>query len=251
MIVKGSGKSKHVYVYMGGRGFLRKPIQWVKNLFKRRKAVPKPLKHKQSHVQTHAKIASESYTPHIQRKKSIDGYQYKKDLSHDRRAIYHHPSKKHTIIGQRGTVVSDVNDLLDDTQLATGQDLRQNNRFKQESKFLKDYGKYNKDHKVSLTGHSLGSAYSSRLAHEHGIESHGFNEGSSPHPKVIVDHLKHSLNPKINKYQVKTDIISATNPFATESISKKEGQSSHSIKNFIGSGKLTQTKLKMLVDLCS
>ena len=223
---------KQIIEYKGGAGFLHNTRKWVSNLFKRNQNKPK---HKQPHVQTHAKIASESYKLPTLRKSTIDGYNYQPHVSHEKRAVYHHTDKNHSIIGHRGTNKSDSDDILDDIALATGQNLRENDRYNEESKFLKDFKRQNQGTKVSLSGHSLGSAYSSRLAYDNNLESHGFNEGSSVHPYVLLEHGVHSLNPKINKYHVKSDIISATNPFPNETI-KRTGKTSHGIDNFIQGG---------------
>lgn len=224
---------KQIIVYKGGAGFLRNTRRWVSNLFKRRRGKPK---HKQPHVQTHAKIASESYSPPASRKTTIDGYQYQPHVSHSKRAVYHHPDKNHSIVGHRGTDPSDSDDLLDDIALATGQNLRENDRYKDESRFLKDFKKQNKGTKVSLSGHSLAGEYVKHLGHEHDLETHAFNPGTSPTTLNLGHNLKHALNPKINTYAVNTDIISTTDPFVKNRI-KRTASDSHTIRNFIDGGK--------------
>jgi len=233
------------YQYQGGKkGFFNRVGSWVRNLFTRKKG-SKP-KHKQPYVQAHAKVAREAYVEPNSRARDIDGYLYQPNKSHDKRAVYHHPSKKHTIIGQRGTVVTDAEDLADDVALATGQDwTKKNLRYNTEKRFIKK--EVEGPHKVTLTGHSLGSSYASRLGHETGTESHGFNEGSSPHPKVLVEHAAHAFDPNIHKYHVASDVISTTNPFPTERISRKKGQTPHSMNNFIEGGKAALFKHLMKV----
>lgn len=226
--------------YLGGKGFLKNTRQWIKNLFRRKgKKIPK---HEEEHIQTHAKIAKEAYVPHNARNRNIDGYVYQKDKSHDKRAVYHHPEKNHSIVGQRGTVLSDADDLADDANILLGRSLRDNNdRFKQEDKFINEHKKDGK--KVTITGHSLGGTYSKELGYKHGLESHNFNSGSSIHPNQVVKNAIHALNPNTHTYAVNSDIISTNDLFTKNRINRKKGLSSHSMDNFIkekvkGSAKL-------------
>jgi len=76
------------------------------------------------------------------------------------------------------------------------------------------------------------------LGQKHGLETHAFNPGTSPHLNNVARNLGHALNPKINTYAVNTDIISTTDPFVKNRINKTKGLDSHSMNNFIGSGKI-------------
>ena len=105
-------------------------------------------------------------------------------------------NKSHIIVGERGTVVSDLEDLGNDGRVVMG-NLHNARRFKEEDAFIGKLKKEFPDSRITITGHSLGGSYASRLAHKHGIEAYAWNEGSAPNAKNLLEHIRHKRDGNI------------------------------------------------------
>lgn len=103
----------------------------------------------------YGKVMFESYNSPGNRPKEIDGYKLDEDLSTEREAIYVSDSAKTVIIGFRGTVITDIRDIISDANIVLGSQDR-NERFKASlDKYQEVEDKY-PNYKIGLTGHSLG-----------------------------------------------------------------------------------------------
>lgn len=137
----------------------------------------------ESHPVQH-EIAVESYKPPSERRRNIVGYKYDDELSDNRHAIYHHQADKRVIMGNRGTVPTELRDLYTDAALTIGQ-FRKTRHYKNAvKKYQEVQDKYGDNKTYHLSGHSLGSHTTYALAHRFPNSTQssvGFNQpGSLP-----------------------------------------------------------------------
>jgi hypothetical protein len=104
----------------------------------------------------YGKVMFESYNSPANRPKEIDGYKLDEDLSTEREAIYANENAKTVIIGFRGTVISDLRDIISDANIVLGSEER-NERFKKSLDKYEEVEEKYPNYKIGVTGHSLGS----------------------------------------------------------------------------------------------
>lgn len=113
----------------------------------------------------HHEIAVESYKPPGERRRNIVGYKYDEDLSDRRHAVYHHQADQRVVMGNRGTVPTELRDLYTDAALTIGQ-FRKTSHYKNAvKKYQAVQAKYGRKNSYHLSGHSLGSHTAYALAH--------------------------------------------------------------------------------------
>lgn len=129
-------------------------------------------------------VAYEAYEPPDMRKQTILGFQYDRELSNTRHAVYVNQRQRQINLGLRGTVPTELRDWTDGIQQIVREDtLRMGSAFKKsnymrESRetFRRVKEKYS-GYKITIVGHSLGGRGSIQIAREKGVESITFNSG--------------------------------------------------------------------------
>jgi hypothetical protein len=121
-------------------------------------------------------------------------YSLDEGLSDYESVVLHNPNKNHTIIGYRGTLLHDKDDLVEDAKIGLGlHHIKTIHRQKQaDMKYLRVSNTY-RDANITVAGHSLGGVQSYYVATKHGLEGHHYNVGESPLPGVETMHLVNSL----------------------------------------------------------
>lgn len=166
-----------------------------------------------------ANISNQAYNK--LRKPKIGDYIYKSTLSTQKRAVYYNPKENKYIIGYRGTVPSDREDLQDDLTFTTRGTVKNTRRFKEEQEFLDKLKKTDSD--VNLTGHSLGGIYSLELSQKDNIPIYTYSR-----PSHISDYVK-----KDNHYDYKTKDDPLTKLNTNAEIVETKHDNPHTILNFI------------------
>lgn len=178
----------------------------------------------------HAKIANQAYQK--QRLQAINGYIYKPDLSTSKQAVYYNPTKKHTILGIRGTELKDVRDLYDDYNILKHGHSASTPFFDDDEKKYKEI-KNKLGGKITLAGHSRGGTSARKIADKHNdAEAYTFNEGFSP--KSFLQRFMRRNNKRVKAYRTKKDLISILNPHKTITLpNNPDFKKAHGIENFI------------------
>lgn len=125
--------------------------------------------------QTYARLSNQSYNPKHKRT-NIDDWIYDPDQSSTYIAVYHDSKSNRSSIVNRGTKVTDVNDLLSDAGLIAG--------YGEDSKRVKDTLRIGKrlernGREPVYVGHSYGGTVTYYAARKHNKESHSFNMGAT------------------------------------------------------------------------
>lgn len=177
----------------------------------------------------------EAYNPKDERKQTITGgYQYDKSISTKRTAVYVKDGGAHVLLAIRGTVPTQVRDLLSDGKIFLEDFKISKDKFKQ-SRFMKEANKafkkvketYGNDTDITITGHSLGGRGAIQLAKEKDEDAVAFNAGGG-------DFGTSQINAKSTHYRAPKDPISvgfATDP-RTITIDKNKPGINHSLEYF-------------------
>lgn len=130
----------------------------------------------------YSKVSSASYQAERNRPETIDGYIYDDLLSSQKVAVYHNPVGKQVIIGYRGTVPTDAEDLYNDLQIIQKDfkkrdDLLQSSRFKDSISIVDKVKRKYPPYTITLTGHSLGGRLAVEVGLNKNVPSINFNPG--------------------------------------------------------------------------
>jgi len=148
---------------------------------------------------------------------------------------------KEFILAVRGTRPSNISDLAADAQILLND--RNNSRVDSVEKLYQSFKAEHPTHKLTITGHSLGSWVGHQLANKYNEDFVGFSHPASP-LGLLRDNLDYGTSAQHKIYLTKNlDVISSFNKYAkfTDKIislpQKKETQQdyfgSHSIDNFL------------------
>lgn len=160
----------------------------------------------------YGKVMFESYNSPGNRPKDIDGYTLDEDLSTDREAIYANENAKTVIIGFRGTVITDIRDIISDANIVLGSQDR-NERFKASlDKYQEVEDKY-PNYKIGLTGHSLAGLISILTGQKMGADKIVVFNGAFGTDPQMTQLLKDSRNcvgwaRKTTNYRILFDPVS-------------------------------------------
>jgi len=157
------------------------------------------------------------------------GYIYDKDLSSSTEAFYYNPEKNKLVMSVRGT--ASLDDVKTDFEMLRGR-LKDTDRYKRADTSLKKAKEKYSGYDTTITGHSLGSAISSRIA--------------SGNDKVI-SYNKAEVGGKKNKKEISIrdsgDIISGLGMFGSHTLTSGGRLSnpfdwfkSHNLKNIKNKG---------------
>ena len=191
---------------------------------------------KQQHLVT---ASGQAYQSENSRQTTINkqgNWQYQPQMSNNKRAVYFDREKNEYVVGLRGTVISDPEDLQDDLAIVKNS-LVNRPRFKREKLFLEQLKKRHNPSRITLTGHSLGGALATQLAQKTGDHAVGYNSGTAPTVGNFVGNTvrRFKNGSKVKTYNVSSDPISLTNPWSKR-INRKRGLDPHSLNNFVIEG---------------
>ncbi len=176
----------------------------------------------------------------------LRGYKYDKEFSDKHTAVFVHPVTRRVIVAARGTELKKglgdaIDDLATDALLVTG-NLTRSARFRKLDEKLKSLRERYREHKIELTGHSLGGALAVELGKVHqDVDVHAFNAGTGPLDmrssleKFMTErNYKESNKRNIHRYHVQTDALSLGNAFETDVIlfENRPDVAAHSLENF-------------------
>ena len=159
---------------------------------------------KPNHYLGRSQLANAVYTNEIPKHFTID-----QEFNEEKQKVYLDKNNK-PIIAFRGTVPTDINDLLNDAILLIGLEgfsPRFQNSVEFTKKVIDKYGKEN----ISLVGHSLGSSIANYVSAETDIFGEGFN---TPSTLNTFNPFSYYQNSKINNFKTSNDLISTFNPIA-------------------------------------
>ena len=147
---------------------------------------------------TDVKLNEQSYKDADKRADNIDGYVLDKELSGQRRAVYHNPETKETRIAHRGTQVKSINDtkdLIDDLKVVAGVSNAKNSKTIRDAQNTTDAAKAKYGDNIKHTGHSWGAKVAETLAEKNQDKVETYNKASSPLQKDAknknqIDHIK-------------------------------------------------------------
>lgn len=153
---------------------------------------------------------------------------------------------KEFILAVRGTRPTNISDLAADAQILLND--RNNSRVTSVEKLYQSFRAEHPTHKLTITGHSLGSYVGHQIANKYDEDFIGFSHPASP-LGLVSDNLDYNTTAEHKIYLTKNlDVISSFNKYAkfTDEIislpQKKETQQdyfgSHSIDNFLPNKKV-------------
>lgn len=123
----------------------------------------------------------------------LPDYSLDEGLSDYESVVLHNRQKNHTIIGYRGTLLHDKNDLIEDAKIGLGlHHIKTIHRQKQADLKYQRVANTYRDSDISVAGHSLGGVQSYYVATKHGLEGHHFNIGETPIPGFETMHRVNS-----------------------------------------------------------
>ena len=163
----------------------------------------------------------------------VTGFDMDRSESNSKRGVFVNNDTKEVIISHRGTDPSMAANLTTDAAIALGVEgftRRYKNARDRDRETILKYP----DHKVSLTGHSLGANISTNSSIANNVPAHVFNAGSG------LLNFSHFLKPKkqkrnITHYTTVGDPLSLTaklKPTKQVFVAQK-GMNPHSLDNFI------------------
>lgn len=150
-------------------------------------------------------------------------------------------SPNEVVISYRGTDPRNISDLTADSQIVLGMDklpLHTLDRFTQaNSVYIKTKNAY-PNRKITLTGHSLGSAESVYVGMKNNVESISFNEGTSPLGSLFTQFLgSKEAAKKQTIYLTGKDLISnfaGLQPYNINYVkTEKKGYFQHALSYFL------------------
>lgn len=120
-------------------------------------------------------------------------YSLDEGLSDYESVVLHNPKKNHTIIGYRGTLLNDKNDLIEDAKIGLGLHHVKtiHSQKRADLKYHRVSNTY-RDSNITVAGHSLGGVQSYYVATKHGLEGHHYNIGETPLPGFEMMHRVNS-----------------------------------------------------------
>ncbi len=128
--------------------------------------------------------------------KALEGSDYSLEKLKRGVAIYRNKESGESVLGVKGTDVSNKRDILSDIRLGLGLS-KHDKQFKSRTKQIKEHMKNEEPNSVTLTGHSLGaSVVTSAMAKSKSVrdnvkEVHNFNTGyTKEFNKELLDFIK-------------------------------------------------------------
>ena len=161
-------------------------------------------------------FSNQSYQPKEQRH-GFEGYEYVDDLSSKRQAVFYNKDLNQSFLAQRGTKPTDLQDLYQDAQIATGLFGENSLRSTEGAKTINNIRDRYKDVQITNTGHSLGGSTANVLGKQFNMNTIAFNQGSGitqPFKKLEC----YGANPpsycnKIKNYRIHGDPLSFLSRF--------------------------------------
>ncbi len=150
--------------------------------------------------------------------KKLEGTGYELEKLKRGVAVYRNKESGESVLGVKGTDVSNRRDILSDIRLGLGLS-KHDKQFKSRTKQIKEHMKNEEPNSVTLTGHSLGgSIVTSAMAKSKSVrdnvkEVHNFNTGytkafNSELSKGLSKDDKKVLKDKLVHHHVENDVIS-------------------------------------------
>ncbi len=191
------------------------------------------------------RISDEAYQKQPEREINIEGYIYNPLLSTPKTAIYINEKDKRIIIGHRGTVPSDLNDLIADAAIMTGT-FGFSNRLKESMSTVQNVIHVYPNFRITNTGHSLGGKVASEIGQRLSKDNSrvvAFNIGSTPldMPKNLLNQTKCIFTNSSQCQKLKNQRIYSTgvDPISISSLTQVGAKvirprrfNVHSLKNF-------------------
>jgi len=182
----------------------------------------------------YAYFANEAYKNYQGKAESLLGYNVDPSLSDRDRVVYYNPTTKKAVVAFRGTIPTDVTDLVADKAILTRSTSKSPRFIKSAQVVKKARDKYGKENLV-LTGHSLGGAQALTINTwlNGEFETHAYNPGTM-YPDWYLFSSK-----KDNVYRTGKDVVSKGTLTRGQQIwvAPKEGYDttlgSHSLENFL------------------
>ena len=172
-------------------------------------------------VKNKAKFAKMSYNEEKKRDYYHQGYMLLPEFSTTYNALYYSPKKKEFVYSIRGTDFENIRDLKSDIGILN-KDYRKNERFVSEKQRIKTLvNRYGKDHKIHLTGHSLGGKIITDVMGDPNISkyiesAHAFNPGQATEDYLMEELIDPGENLQI--HLMDTDPISINYGYEPNSI---------------------------------
>ncbi len=181
---------------------------------------------------------------------NFDGYVYEPSLSNKKTAVYKSDDDKIIIIGHRGTVPTDIEDLADDLAIVTGT-FKFTSRFKKALKINEQITKKYPDYTIVNTGHSLGARIASDVAKKQYLKNSKAITYAQPTVPIdlitnTIDKVKNIFNPNSNMAKkmknqesnvTRFDPISSLNiisPTGKVNVHNVSASNPHTLQNFKG-----------------
>lgn len=163
----------------------------------------------------------------------VTGYAMDRQESNSKRAVFVNEATKEVVISHRGTDPTSAANLSTDFALALGLESMTRRYKNARDRDAATIAKY-PDHKVSLTGHSMGASISTNSSIHNNIPAHIFNSGSGLlNPTHFLKPKKQNRN--ITHYTTLGDPLSLTaklKPTKQVYVAQKEGHNAHALANF-------------------
>jgi esterase/lipase len=179
--------------------------------------------------QSLANISNQTYNDKENRQHNVNGFQLQNDFNGNKHTVYKNGKK--VILGFRGTVPTDLEDLKTDASLVLGKH-REHWRFKEALKTFDEVQRRYPDSEIFTTGHSLGGALANHVArNRERVRSVSFNAGHSPLDDVMLLSKENFRNEK--NYRTKYDPISLNHLGNVKTVKRKKYKNPHSLDNFL------------------